>query len=239
MTRSPIALLTVAVVVLALAALGVNALLSSSSSGKLIDPAEPAPSALASGMGLGQANAPVTVDVYADFQCPNCRAYAEQVEPRVINQYVRPGIARIVFHDMAFLGTGSPQQDESVQAAVAARCAEAQGRFWSYQEYLFANQGTENGGAFNRTLFDSIADRVGLDRGTFDACLADPAQTNAVMSDTSKALEAGINATPTVLVNGTALSSWGLSAISQAIDAAAAASPPPSASSAAGQSPGA
>ena len=87
--------------------------------------------------------------------------------------------------------------------------------------------GTENGGAFNRTLFDSIADRVGLDRGTFDACLADPAQTNAVMSDTSKALEAGINATPTVLVNGTRVSSWALSIISQAIDAAAANSTPP------------
>ncbi|MDA8202920.1 MAG: thioredoxin domain-containing protein [Chloroflexi bacterium] len=240
LTRSPLALLTIGAVLTAIVALAASVLLSApSSSGSLVDPAEPAPTDLASANTLGSATAPVTLDVYADFQCPNCRAYAEQVEPRLVNAYVRPGTARIVLHDIAFLGKGSADTDESVQAAVAARCAEDQGRFWSYQEYLFANQGAENTGAFKRSLFDAIADRLNLNRTTFDACLSDPARASEIQTDTSRALASGIHGTPTVLVNGKAVSSWGLSAISQAIDAAAAAPRSPSVTGAAARSPGA
>ncbi len=213
--------------VVAIAALAATALLSAPSrSGSLLAPAEPAPTELASAKTLGSSGAPVTLDVYADFQCPNCKAYAEDVEPRIVNVYVRPGTARIVFHDIAFLGKGSADKDESLQAAVAARCAEDQGRFWPYQEYLFANQGAvENSGTYNRAFFDSIADRLSLDRTAFDKCLSDSARASAVKSDTSKAFAAGVKGTPTVFVNGKQLSSWGLSAISAAIDEAASASP--------------
>jgi protein-disulfide isomerase len=221
--RSPLVVITLAAVTIGVVGLVANLLLSQPrSAATLVDPAEPAPAALASGWSLGQADAKVTVDVYADFQCPNCRAYAEQVEPRLVNLYVRPGSARMVFHDLAFLGTASdPTKDESVQAAVAARCAEEQGKFWTYQEYLFANQGpVENGGTYTRALFDAIADKVGLTRSTFDSCLADPARTKAVQADTSAAISGGIHGTPTLIVNGTTVASWGLQTVSDAIDAA-------------------
>jgi len=234
------ALITAGAVLIGIVAIAASLLLNQPpSAAHLVALAEPAPASLASGMALGSAAAKVTVDVYADYQCPNCRAYAEQVEPRLVNQYVRPGSARMVFHDLAFLGTGSdPAKNESIQAAVAARCAEDQGRFWSYQEYLFANQGpAENGGTYNRTLFDAIAERIGINRTTFDSCIADPVQAKAVQSDTAAALQAGIHQTPTLIVNGTTLGSWGLQAVSAAIDAAlAGAGPGPSAASSAGPS---
>ncbi len=213
------------------------------SSVSLVAPAEPAPADLASGRALGQANAKVTLDVYVDFQCPNCAAYAREVEPRLVNQYVRTGEVRMVIHDLAFLGpTSNPSGDESVQAALAANCAEDQGKFWAYQEYLFANQGpVENGGTFSRSLLNGIADRLGLDRTKFDACMADPARTKAVQSETQAALSAGIDRTPTVLVNGTPVASWDLGTISKAIDdalAAPSASPAPSGSAAPSGIPG-
>ena len=203
--------------------LAANVLLSQPrAAASILDPAEPAPVDLASGRALGKADAKVTLDVYVDFQCPNCAAYAQEVEPRLVNQYVRPGSARMVIHDLAFLGpTSNPGSDESVQAALAANCAGDQGRFWSYQEYLFANQGpVENGGTFSRSLLDGIASRLGLDGTRFDACMADPARTKAVQSETQAATSAGINRTPTIRVNGTALGSWDLQTIAKAIDAA-------------------
>ncbi len=237
------ALITAGAVLIGIVAIAANLLLNQPpSAAHLVAPPEPTPASPASGTALGSADAKVTIDVYADYQCPNCRAYAEQVEPRLANQYVRPGSARMVFHDLAFLGTGSdPAKNESIQAAVAARCAEDQGRFWSYQEYLFANQGpAENSGTYNRALFDAIAERIGINRTTFDSCIADPAQAKAVQADTAAALQAGIHQTPTLIVNGTTLGSWGLQAVSAAIDAAlAGAGPGPSAGPSAASSAGA
>jgi protein-disulfide isomerase len=239
--RSPLVLITTAAIAIGVIVLVVNMLLgTTSATGRLVDPAEPAPAALATARTLGQADAKVTIDLYADYQCPNCAAYAAQVEPRLVNQYVRAGSARMVFHDMAFLGSGSdPSKNESIQAAVAARCAEDQGKFWAYQEYLFANQGpVENGGTFKRSLFDSIADRLGLNRTAFDTCLVDPAKTAAVQADTEASIKSGIKGTPTLVVNGTMLTSWGLDAASAAIDAAlAAAGPSPSLAPAASAAP--
>ncbi len=222
-TRSPIAVITAAAVLIGVVLLAANVLRSQPPTAvTIVAPAEPAPAALASGQTLGQANARVTLDVYVDFQCPNCKAYAQEVEPRLVNQYVRTGQARMVLHDLAFLGPGSnPAGDESIQAAAAARCAGDQGKFWAYQEYLFANQGpVENGGTFNRTMFDAIATRLGLGLRAFDTCLADPARVKAVQAATAAAIAGGIKGTPTILVNGTALGSWGLQAITNAIDAA-------------------
>lgn len=204
----------------------------------LVDPAEPAPAALASGHTLGRADASVTIDLWEDFQCPNCAVFARTVEPRLVNQYVVPGTARIVFHHLAFIGsTANRDGFESLLAAVAADCASDQGRFWAYQEYLFANQGPqENGGTFNAELFDAIARRLGLDVTAFDSCRADPARAASVKAARAEATAAGITGTPTIHVNGTAVAAWNFPTVSAAIEAAAA-SAPPAASSAAGSVP--
>ncbi|MGC8634741.1 MAG: DsbA family protein [Candidatus Limnocylindrales bacterium] len=224
--QSPTRLITAGVVVIGMVALAAIFLLNQPHAATaLVTPAEPAPADLGSGRTLGKADAKVTLDEYIDFQCPNCAAYARQVEPRVVNQFVVPGTAKIVLHDLAFLGpNANPATDESVQAALAANCAEAQGKFWAYQEYLFTNQGpVENGGTFSRAMLDSIATRLGLDMPQFSACMADPANTRTVQAETQAALAAGIDRTPTIIVNGNLLPSWDLRTISDAIVAAQAA----------------
>jgi protein-disulfide isomerase len=242
--QSPIRLITAGVVVIGIVALAAIFLVNQPHPvTALVTPAEPAPSALGSGRTLGKADAKVTLDEYVDFQCPNCAAYAREVEPRVVNQFVVPGTARIVLHDLAFLGPNSnPSTDESVQAALAANCAEAQGKFWAYQEYLFTNQGpVENGGTFSRTMLDAIASKLGLDMNRFSACMADPANTKTVQTETQAALAAGIDRTPTIIVNGNVLASWDLQTISNAIvaaQAAAGATPTPSTAPGASAGPG-
>ena len=165
----------------------------------LLPPAAAYPAALAEGRSLGEADAPVTLDVYSDFQCPVCRRYAEDVEPALVARYVEPGVLRIVHHDAAILGRGG-SGDESVAAAIAARVAADAGAYWPYHDWLFANQHGENDGHITRERLVAIAARVGLDIAAFEAALDDPGHRADVLAETAAARAAGIDATPTLVV---------------------------------------
>jgi protein-disulfide isomerase len=176
------------------------------------------PTDLADGNALGAEDAPVTVEVWADYQCPYCALFTTQVEPGLIAQYVETGQARLVFRDLAFLG------EESRWAAVAARLAEEQGAFWPYHDYLFANQMGENVGSYAIPRLQEIASLVGLDRSVFDAGLRLEAARetfDAIRTEfEADASRLGIRSTPTVVVNGTVVTGNDLAAIRAAIDAA-------------------
>ena len=169
----------------------------------LLTPGVPTPLALADGRAIGKADAPVTLEVWTDFQCPVCGELARIVEPQLIASYVTPGTLRIVHHDAAFQGAkSSASYDESVEAGAGARCAADQGRYWPFQDWTFANQSGENKGAYADARLRSIATEAGLDVAAWDACRVTGEQQAAVRSDTAQALAAGVNATPTMTLNG-------------------------------------
>jgi protein-disulfide isomerase len=185
---------------------------------------------LASGREVGKADAPVTLEVWSDYQCPACGQFAETVEPVLVRKYVTTGVLRIVIRDAAFQGQRSNSSyDESVEAAAAALCASAQDKFWPYHDWLFANQVGENQGAFRDERVRGIANAVGLDVAAWDACRATGEEQAAVRAETQQALAMGVNATPTMYLNGQTIvglkSADDLSAMIEA--AAAAASPSP------------
>ena len=93
---------------------------------------------------LGDANAPVTIVEFADFQCPFCGRHHQTVEPSLIKEYVDTGKVSLVYKHLPFLG------QESAFVAVAAECAADQGKFWQYHDYLFEHQQGENQGAFTK-----------------------------------------------------------------------------------------
>jgi len=208
----------------------------------LLSPSAPTPVALADGRAIGKASAPVTMEVWSDFQCPVCGEFARIVEPQLIARYVTPGTLRIVHHDAAFQGAkSSASYDESVEAGAGARCAADQGRYWPFQDWTFANQSGENKGAFAEGRLRSIATASGLDVTTWDACRATGEQQAAVRSDTAQALAAGVNATPTMILGGqTIVGLRTVTELGQMIEAAAsaasaaAAAAAPAANSAAG-----
>ena len=157
----------------------------------------PAPNA-ADGPSLGSQSAPVTIGFWADYQCPFCRLEALVFGGSLERAFVLPGVARIVYHDFAFLG------QESVDAAVAARCAGNQdpGAYWRYHDLLFASQQGENQGAFARANLVALANIASLDVTTFSACLADPAQAKAVADETAQGKALGVVSTPTLRIVG-------------------------------------
>jgi len=205
--RSPFMLMTIAAIVIGLGVIVMaSGGLGGSSLGAIVDP--PAdrltPTNLvdpANARALGPADAKIQIVVWSDFQCPACGILAREVEPALVSEYVATGKAHLTYRDFAFLDNQS-RAKESQNAAAAARCATAQGKFWPFHDYLFWNQHGENEGAFTDDRLRTIAEKAGLDLATYDACYATRPLAD-VAAESGEAVKAGATLTPTLQINGT------------------------------------
>ena len=145
----------------------------------LVDPA----------MIRGPAAASVTIFEWSDYQCPFCRN-AQEVLARLRAEF--PDTVRIVFKDFPLRS-----HPLAVPAALAARCAGVQGRYWEYHDLLFVAQPD-----FSREDLLAYAGRLGLDVEPFTRCLDSARFQDAVLADQREGREAGVRATPTFFVNG-------------------------------------
>ena len=110
-----------------------------------------------------------------------------------MEEYVEDGTLRIEWHDFPYLG------QESLTAAVAARAAQDQGRFWEYHDLLYRNQS----GGFSLEKLLGLAGEAGLDVKRFEADLADPDRYSEVVADDFReGQQRGISGTPTFVING-------------------------------------
>jgi protein-disulfide isomerase len=153
------------------------------------------PSALNTGRVLGRADAPVTIDLYSDFQCPICRR-AEQLIRQIAPAYIDTGKAKVVYHNFAFIG------QESEWAAQAAECANEQGKFWEYSYILFDNQTGENVGAYSQANLKKFAADARLDTTAFNACFDSGKYVSLIQKEKAEAQARNIRATPSFYVNG-------------------------------------
>jgi protein-disulfide isomerase len=184
-------------------------------------PAQPTPTELADGFSLGAADAPVVVEVWEDFQCPHCQRFSLEVKPALVERYVQTGDARLVFRNLPFLG------DESQWAAVAGSLAADQNAFWPFHDYLFENFAGSQSGAFHLDRLLEMGEAVGLDMAAFrEGLVLENARARFARIEAEAYADAyaqGINATPTVVVNGTPVASPDLATVAAAIEAAKAA----------------
>ena len=157
----------------------------------------------ADGLSLGDPNAPVTIDVFEDFQCPACQRFTENTEPLIIQNLVASGQARYVFHNYPFLdGNGAGSSGESDQAANAAMCANEQDKFWEMHSILYANWNGENQGAFSSRRLQAMAESLGLDMDAFNSCFNSNQYEAEIQADFDLGGQMGVSGTPTVFVNG-------------------------------------
>jgi protein-disulfide isomerase len=168
------------------------------------------------GYSMGSPDAPVVIEVWEDFQCPYCQRFTLEVEPILVEQYVKTGDVQLVFRNLAFLG------NESHWAAVAASLAADQNMFWPFHDYLFANFGGNESGSFHIDRLLEIGQNVGLDMDQFrkGLVLENARERFAEIEAISRAeaYAQGISATPTVVVNGVSLGSPDFATISDAVD---------------------
>lgn len=110
-----------------------------------------------------------------------------------MEEYVEDGTLRVEWRDFPYLG------QESLNAAVAARAAQEQGKFWEYHELLYRNQS----GGFSTEKLLGLADEAGLDVERFEEDLSSPDRyTRVVAEDFREGQERGISGTPTFVING-------------------------------------
>ena len=145
---------------------------------------------------LGSPDAPVTFVEFGDFQCPFCERFYQTTEKELIEKYVKTGQVKFIWRDFAFLG------QESYDAAVAARCAGEQGKFWEYHNYLFENQRGENQGGFSMINLKNFARALNLDTGRFNSCLDSQKYISAVEKETELGRQLGVDGTPSSFING-------------------------------------
>lgn len=177
------------------------------------------------GLSLGDPSAPVTIDIFEDFQCPACKFFNESIESLIAEQLVKPGKARYVFHQYPFIdGAGAKNGGESDQAANASMCANEQGKFWDMKAIIFTNWNGENQGNLSDRRLQAMAETLGLDMSSFNDCFAANKYEADIQADFDLGQKMGVSGTPTVFVNGTRVGQEGKVAsyeeISQAVDLA-------------------
>lgn len=160
----------------------------------------PAPTFVRVGRTQGNPNARVTLVVYADFQCPYSRQFAQQVLPRLLNDYIVPG--KISFTYKYFPVLDDDRVGESHWAAQAAECANEQNRFWEYHDKLYAEQREANSGVFVRAHLKAYAAELKLNLDAFDRCLDTDRYAPLVREHLIEALQIKLPGTPTFLLNG-------------------------------------
>jgi len=151
---------------------------------------------------MGKPNAPVKMDVWEDFQCSGCLSYTEKTEGQVLQAYVETGKVYYTFHFFPFIDGG---QGESHQAANAAECASAQGRFRDYHDMLFANWLGENAGSYTDARLVTFAQDIGLDMTKFNQCFQANTYAVQIQQDYAAGAALGVPPTPGIFVNGQAV----------------------------------
>ena len=157
--------------------------------------------ALADGSALGPADAPVLIEVFSDFQCPNCREFVDAVENQLIDTYGAGGNVRLDYKHFIVID-GNVGGSESRQAAEASECAAQQNQFWPYHATVYANWRGEGVGAFSNPRLVAMAEAIGLDMSAFNTCFNGNQTAGIVNDDHALGQSRGVNGTPTVFING-------------------------------------
>jgi protein-disulfide isomerase len=168
------------------------------------------------GVHLGDPNAPVKVDAYADFRCSACLYYMQNTEPQIIQDYVETGKVYYTFHN--FIVIDQDGTDASYRSANAALCASEQNRFWDYHDTLFANQITEDAYLYTDARLVKMAENLKLDMTAFNQCYQAKKYASIIQNDIAQAQSLKVTGTPSIFVDGTLVSSF--QQVPQAIDTA-------------------
>lgn len=145
---------------------------------------------------LGNEQAKITIVEFADFQCPFCERLFKDAITNIKKDYIDKGKAKLYFRHYAFLG------QESVFAAQASECANEQGKFWEFHDYLFNHQQGENQGAFSKENLKTFAADLDLNAQKFENCLDSDKYKESVEKDLSDGQQAGVSGTPATFING-------------------------------------
>jgi protein-disulfide isomerase len=163
-------------------------------------PAAPAPNEkvkMSVGTGwysMGREDAPVTMVEFTDYQCPFCRRFETESFTKLKTEYIDTGKVRFVSRDLPL-----EFHPNAPSAAMAARCAGEQNKFWEMRDAMMLDTATDLGPA----SILKYGEKTKLDMTAFSTCLSDKKYTSAIQKDTADAGSLGISGTPSFVIGKT------------------------------------
>lgn len=146
---------------------------------------------------LGLESAPVTIIEFGDYQCPFCQKWNQNTKPLVEKNYIETGKVKLIYVDFPIVG------QDSIKAHAGSYCAAEQGLYWQYHDFLYANQGHENGGwASANNLKNLVSGISGLDTDSFSKCIDSGKYEDRVKENKNIASKSGASSTPSFIVIG-------------------------------------
>lgn len=145
----------------------------------------------------GPENAPVTVVVFSDFECPYCRDEAKLLREDIPKKY--PKEVRVVFKDFPL----EPVHTWARKAAIAAHCVIEQNpaAYWPFHETMYTHQGEITDGNLEARI-QEFAGQQNLDSLRLMTCVQNKATAGIVEKSEAEARALGISQTPTLFING-------------------------------------
>lgn len=152
---------------------------------------------------IGDENAPVTIALWTDYQCPWCKAFevptanSIPVIPDLVKNYVNTGKLRIIFKDYQFLG------QDSLTAAIYARAVWDlyPDKYFEWRTAMYNAQDGENSGFGDQTSIVALTKTIsGIDESKIEKDV----ETNkakyqqAIIDDLNSGSKFGVSGTPTV-----------------------------------------
>jgi protein-disulfide isomerase len=149
----------------------------------------------------------VTIIEFTDYQCSSCAKF-QPVMDRLLSEY--SGKVRLVARDFPL-----QKHPYAFKAAEAAEAAREQDKYWEYTSILFQNQG-----ALGPDQLKEYARQLRLDVEKFDSALTSGKFAKKVQRDFQDGMRIGVQATPTVFINGRRISDNTYESIKAAIEGA-------------------
>lgn len=155
---------------------------------------------------LGSPSAAVTVEEFADFQCPMCA----QVHGVMKNVQAAYGSRiKFIYRNYPLVQL----HKNSYDASLAAEASGMQGKFWDMQNMLFTNQTSWSNSGDVRTAFEGYAEKIGLDMEKYKTDVVALGTKNRVDADLARGRALNISSTPTIFINGKSVPSDQLTSI--------------------------
>ena len=147
---------------------------------------------------LGNADAPVEITEYADFQCPGCQQFETLQFPTVRRQLIETGRLRWRYRDFPL----DQIHPNARVAAHAAACASDQNKYWEMHTAIYQGQAEWMNAGGAASFFHRYATEVGLDPGAFDECMKSAKYAGRIQASHDEAVKLNVNGTPTFLIEG-------------------------------------
>jgi thiol-disulfide isomerase/thioredoxin len=144
---------------------------------------------IAAAPSKGSASARVTVVEFVDYECPHCK-HAQALLRQLVEEY--PNDVKVYFKHFPL-----SYHTNAHLAAEAAVSAHKQGKFWPYNERMWAHMDS-----LTPAVLEKAAKEVGLDVARWRADAAADGVKSRVEADRAEGLRLGVDSTPTIYING-------------------------------------